>query len=177
MTGYKGNTCACAILGPDDPNMIGDREGTAVRNALKKLMTSIIADYCCDEFISGMHRGGELLGAELALELGKEYGTKFWGILSSEEQWIEWTLAERERLFSLMEKADFEYMVSDRKNDESRLKQLKVIEEEADIFIVYKGGMNRDLNTALVRAVKKGKRIFVFDPDSYEVTSFLELIE
>jgi uncharacterized phage-like protein YoqJ len=123
-----------------------------------------------------MHRGGELLGAELAIELKNEHKIKLWGILSSEEQWVEWTAAEKDRFFSLMEKADYEYRVSDRQTNESRIKQLRIIEEEAGIIIAFRSRENREINAMLARAIKKRKKVYAFDPENAEISSFPELV-
>lgn len=176
MIGYRGNDRACAIVGMDDPNAIKGEAEPAVREALKRLMISIITDCSCSEFISGMHRGGELLGAELAIELKNEHKIKLWGILSSEEQWVEWTAAEKDRFFSLMEKADYEYRVSDRQTNESRIKQLRIIEEEAGIIIAFRSRENREINAMLARAIKKRKKVYAFDPENAEISSFPELV-
>ncbi len=176
MIGYRGNDRTCAVVGRDDSNAIKAGAEPTVREALRKLMISIISDCGCKEFISGMHRGGELLGAELAIELKNEFEIKLWGILSSEEQWVEWTATERERFFSLMEKADYEYRVSDRETDESRKKQLKIIEEEADIIIAFGGRECREINAVLARAIKKRKKVLAFNPENSQISSFPGLV-
>lgn len=175
MFGYGGKGRACAIVGADDPDAIRAGAEPAVREALKKLMISIITDWGCREFISGMHRGGELLGAELAIELRDEFGIKLWGILSSEEQWIDWKAAEQDRFFSLMEKADYEYRVSDRETEESRRKQLRIIEEEAGIIIAFRSRENKEVNSALARAIKKRKKVLAINPENAEVSPLPEL--
>lgn len=178
MSSYEGAARVCAIVGEDDPNLTWNgNDDILLRQMVRELMEEIIDGYGCNEFISGMHRGGEFLGAELAIEIKKERGVKFWGIISSEEQWLSWTTAEKDVFFSRMEQADYEYRVSNRENAGSRSLQLKIIEEEADVFIVFRARDDREINEMLAQAAKKKKKIYIIEPKNAEISPFLELVE
>jgi uncharacterized phage-like protein YoqJ len=98
-----GEDCISSRVRPDN---------VALKDNLRRFIKRLITEMNCRSFLSGMHRGIEQLGAELVLALKERYKLTFWGILASEEQWIQWPDRDRERFFKLMELADFEYRAS-----------------------------------------------------------------
>ena len=179
MTGRKRQepirTCAiiCGLTEhseeviPNEENLI---------NSLRQLMERVITEMNCRTFISGMNKGIEQLGAELVLELKEQYNLTLWGIISSEEQWIEWTGKERDRFFRLMEMADYEFRTSNKKSDKSRASQMKVIEEEADVLIIIHSALSGEISEILISAAKKGKKVYLINRETAEISTFLELI-
>ena len=137
----------CAIIGG-----LTENGGAVMANeenliySLRQFMGRVMTEMNCRTFISGMNKGIEQHGAELVLKLKEQYNLTLWGIISSEEQWIEWTGKERDRFFRLMEMADYEFRTSNKKSDKSRASQLKVIEEEADVLIIIPSAPSDEVN-------------------------------
>jgi uncharacterized phage-like protein YoqJ len=134
----------------------------------------MINQYNVGEFISGMHRGPEMLAAEIVLGLKKRYSIKLWGILDSEEQWIHWSEAEQDHFFDIMEQADYEYRVGNQADENSRRRQLRVIAEESDFLIVVEQAIPDVMLQALTYARRHGKRVLWIEPQNLQVTPFLE---
>ncbi len=145
-------------------------------SSMRQPIKQVVTEMNYRTFISGMNRGIEQLGAELVLEFKEQYNLTLWGIISSEEQWIGWTGKERDRFFRLMEMADYEFRTSNKESEKSRASQLKVIEEEADVLIVITASLSEEIRGILISAVTKGKKVFLINHETAEISSFLKLI-
>ena len=119
-----------------------------------------------------MDRGADQLGAELVLELREELGCTLWGVLSSEEQWIHWAPVDADRLFSIMERADYEYRIANHATERFRLDQLVFIADNSQKLIVAAedGKLSHEARAALVRAAARSEEIALIDPVTLRVT-------
>ena len=132
--------------------------------------SALIRGCGCGEFICGMERGAELLGAELVLASRAETGAVLWGVLSSEEQWTGWSLEDADRLFRVMERADHEYRLADRASPEARSAQLRFIAERSQVLIVTAAAPSDGLRRLLVAAAARGCEVRILDPETLAVT-------
>ena len=159
----------CGIIGD---GTLPFKRGSAGYKAFREALAELILARGCGEFISGMDRGGDRLGAELVLEMREELGCTLWGVLSSEEQWIHWANVDADRLFNITERADYEYRISNHATGDSRLDQLLFIADNSQKLIVAAedGKLSPEARAALVRAVARGEEVALIDPVTLRVT-------
>ncbi len=161
---------------PKSCGIIGDgalpfRRASRQWNALAEALARLVRESGCSEFISGMERGGDQLGAEVVLGLREELGLTLWGVLSSEEQWIHWPNVEADRLFGIMERADYEFRISNHATERSRLDQLLFIADNSQKLIVIAGELSPEARAAVVRAAARGRPVTLIDPVTLRVSS------
>lgn len=140
------------------------------RTEFEAAYSALIRGCGCGEFICGMERGAELLGAELVLKMRAETGAKLWGVLSSEEQWTGWSHADSDRLFRAMERADYEYRLADRASPAAREAQLRFIAGRSQVLIVTAEAPSDSLRALLVSAAARGCEVYILDPVTLSVT-------
>lgn len=158
---------SCGIIGDGAlPFRFGSRQWRLLAEAVARL----VRESGCAEFISGMERGGDQLGAEVVLGLREELGLTLWGVLSSEEQWIHWTNVEADRLFGIMERADYEFRISNHATERSRLDQLLFIADNSQKLIVIAGELSPEARAAVVRAAARGSPVTLIDPVTLRVS-------
>ena len=159
----------CGIIGD---GALPFKRGSREYGALGEALDGLIRASGCEEFISGMERGGDQLGAERVLALREELGLRLWGVLSSEEQWIHWPLVDADRLFSIMERADYEYRIANHATERSRLDQLLFIADNSQKLIVAAedGKLSPEARAAVVRAAARGSEVALIDPVTLRVT-------
>ncbi|MCR5649381.1 MAG: hypothetical protein K6F67_07625 [Oscillospiraceae bacterium] len=161
---------------PKSCGIIGDgalpfRRGSPPWDALADALARLVRESGCEEFISGMERGGDQLGAEVVLGLREELGLKLWGVLSSEEQWIHWPNVDADRLFSLMERSDYEYRIANHAAERSRSDQLLFIADNSQKLIVIAAELSPEARAAVVRAAARGSAVTLIDPVTLRVSS------
>jgi uncharacterized phage-like protein YoqJ len=159
----------CGIIGD---GALPFKRGSAGYKAFREALAELIRASGCGEFISGMDRGADQLGAELVLEMREELGCTLWGVLSSEEQWIHWANVDADRLFNIMERADYEYRIANHATEHSRLDQLLFIADNSQKLIVAAedGKLSPEARAALVRAAARGEEVALIDPVTLRVT-------
>ena len=158
---------SCGIIGD---GALPFKRGSSEWKALAEALADLVRESGCEEFLSGMERGGDQLGAEVVLGLREELGLKLWGVLSSEEQWIHWPNVDADRLFNIMERADYEYRISNHAAERSRLDQLLFIADNSKKLIVVTESLSPEARAAVVRAAARGREVKLIDPVTLRVS-------
>lgn len=158
---------SCGIIGD---GALPFKRGSSQWKALAEALAGLVRESGCEEFLSGMERGGDQLGAEVVLGLREELGLKLWGVLSSEEQWIHWPNVDADRLFGIMERADYEYRISNHATEHSRLDQLLFIADNSKKLIVVTEALSPEARAAVVRAAARGREVSLIDPVTLAVS-------
>ena len=159
---------SCGIIGD---GALPFKRASREWNALSEALAGLVRESGCAEFLSGMERGGDQLGAEVVLGLRAELGLKLWGVLSSEEQWIHWPNVDADRLFGIMERADYEFRISDHASETSRLDQLLFIADNSQKLIVVTQALSPEARAAVVRAAARGRSVTLIDPVTLRISS------
>ena len=146
-----------------------------VGKALEHLLRLMVEEGF-DEFICGMERGLEQLAAETILTLRETMAIRLCGLVDSEEQWLSWSLGERDVLFSIMQRADYEYRVANAGVENLQREKLRYVSVEADRLLLLCSVLSGRY-ALLAREMRlRGKEVFLLDPVSLRTTRYLELL-
>lgn len=136
--------------------------------ALKQMMKNEIVALMKNgvtTWFSGMALGVDMWGAELVLELKKEYrNLQFISVLPCETQAVRWSTVQRERYYNILAQCDEEVFVSRQYTAKCMLLRNKYMVDHAEhLLAVYDGG-DKGGTAYTVRYAKKKSRDIVIIP-------------
>lgn len=146
-----------------------------MEKALERLLRDTVGEGF-DEFICGMERGLEQLAAKNILNLRETMDIRLCGLVDSEEQWLSWSLRERDALFSIMQRADYEYRVANAMVENLQREKLRYVSAEADRLLLLCSVLSGRYALLAGEMRLRGKQVVLFDPVSLHTTRYLELL-
>jgi uncharacterized phage-like protein YoqJ len=180
--GVKMNGSACAIIG-QSPNhfSFGFDEDNINCAELKLTMLNEIVkliDSGTKEFNSGMALGVDILDAEIVLSL-REQGNqiRLICVLPCETQADKWSVNNRDRYFTILEKADDEHYISRHHTETCMKGRNKYLVDHVNILLaVYDDRPWGGVAQTVGYAHKQGKPILIINPESLKVTPYMVVI-
>jgi uncharacterized phage-like protein YoqJ len=131
------------------------------------------------EFLSGMALGVDVWGAEIVLAL-RDQGkvVRLVCVLPCESQADKWSASDRDRYFTILEKADDVLYIS-RHYTETCMRGRKIyIADHANIVLAVYDGERQGGTAQTVRyAHMQGKPILIIDPATFKVTPYMVVIQ
>jgi uncharacterized phage-like protein YoqJ len=136
---------------------------------------STLIDNGITEFQSGMALGVDIWSAEIVLGLrdrGKPVKLKC--VLPCESQADKWSVGDRERYFTILEKADDEHYISWHYTETCMRERNTYLVDHANVVAaVYDGKPQGSTAQIVCYAHKQGKSILIIDPDTCRVTPYM----
>lgn len=132
----------------------------------------MIEAYDVTHFISSADLGVGQYAAEIVLDLKKEYpGITLECVISCEKQAEYWSVAQRERYFTIMEQCDAETLLQYHYTKDCRKKRIEYMVNQSDyILAVWNGRQGGTCNIVSI-ARTMGKPMIIIDPNTLEVCS------
>lgn len=136
-----------------------------IKLKIERAVVSLIENLSVTNFMSGMNIGFELCGAEIVLEKKEKYpGIILEGVLPYEAHSINWTEDQRNKYYSIMEKADREILLQYRYTDDCmRKRDMYMIHHSK--YIIYFQEYIGNINSLIIFAKSIGRSIITIDSD------------
>lgn len=166
---------ACCFAGPWPTSLPfgGDEESPAcmrLKQLLKEQAVHMIEAYGVTHFISSADLGVGQYAAEIVIELKKEYlGITLECVISSEKQAEYWSIAQRERYFTIVEQCDEETLSQHHYTRDCKRKRMEYMVNQSDYILAVWNGGPGGTRSLLSLARSKGNPVVVIDPDTLEV--------
>ncbi len=126
-----------AIIAPADHSFKAF-ESSVEGDALFEKIKDILKGYSEEVLLlSSLGLGAETLAATAALSLKEEYGVSLECVIPFEEQAKDYSEADRDRYFYILEKCDKETLLQTRYTAEAEENLLRYMTEEADEIMTY----------------------------------------
>ncbi len=124
-------------------------------------------------FYSGIALGVDQWGAEIVLDLKRPYpNIRLVAVLPCETQADKWSLAQRERYFNLLARADDVITLRTRYTKECMQERNRYMVDHAEhLLAVYDGGGKGGTAYTVRYAQEKGRQITVIHPDTFGTLS------
>lgn len=147
-----------------------DLSGIELRNKLMDQIIILIEMHSVKHFISGMALGVEQFAAEIILELKKTYpDITLEGVIPYETQAIKWTIAQRDRYFSILERCDKETLLQQHYTSNNRKKLNEYMIKRSDYLVAVCSGKSGETGQTLACARFFKRNIIVINPNTLNV--------
>lgn len=166
---------ACCFAGPQPKSLTfgGDEESPAcmrLKQLLKEQVVHMIEAYGVTHFISSAYLGVGQYAAEIVLDLKKEYpGITLECVISSEKQAEYWSVAQRERYFTIVGQCDTETLLQHHYTKDCKRKRIEYMVNQSDYILAVWNGRRGDTRSFLSLARSQGQPVIVINPDTLEV--------
>lgn len=142
-----------------------------LKNILRIEMERLITEYHVCRFITGMALGIDQICAELVLDLKKKYPKIVLECaIPYEGQAIQWSVEQRERYFSILEKCDEETMLQTRYTKDCMQKRNRyMVDHSTHVLAVWDGSFRSGSGQTVRYAQKMGRTITMIRPDTLEI--------
>lgn len=176
----NGSICAITCHSPNHLSF-GFNEGNP---KCVKLKLTILNEFCklidngVTEFLSGMSLGVEIWGADIVFFLRNQgRPVRLVCVLSCESQADKFSANERERYFTILEKADDKHYISCHYTETCMRDRNKYLIDHANtVLAVYDGKPFGRTAQTVNYAHEQGKSILVIDPETFRVKPYLAVI-
>lgn len=147
-----------------------DPECIALKKVLRNEIEELV-DQGVNYFISGMALGVDMWAAEVVLDLKKAgHNIKLECALPCENQDIKWADISRRRYAAILKKADKVECVGREYTPDCMMKRNRyMIDNSKYVIAVYDGGSSGGTAATVRYATRKGIKLIVINPDTYEV--------
>lgn len=168
---------ACCFAGPRPQSLpFGFNEENIdclrLKQALKEQTVYLIEDLGVTHFISGVDLGIGQYAAEIVLDLKRDYhGITLECAIPCENQAEKWTVAQRERYFSIVEHCDKETLIQRHKTRDCIEKRKKYMVNQSNYVLTVWNRKTCGASDILSIARQMEKPVIVIDPNTFEVHS------
>lgn len=168
---------ACCFTGPRPASLpFGMDENSAACLKLKQIVkeqaVNLIKAFGVTHFISGVDLGVGQYAAEIVLDLKKDYpGITLECVSYCENQAVNWSVAQRERYFSIIAQCDKETLIQHNYTKDCRRKRREYMITQSQYILAVWNGRPGNARNFLSLARKIGRPAIVINPDTLEVSS------
>lgn len=160
------NTC-CFIGGCSQNKLFLFEEQTPyykdIKSKIEKKVVYLIEKLFVTNFISGMDIGFEQCAAETVLGKKEEYSQiTLEGVLPYETHSINWTGAQRNRYYSIMEKSDREVLLQYHYTDDCMRRRNQYMINKSKYIIFFQESTS-NIDNLILYAKSKGRVVIVID--------------
>lgn len=161
------NTC-CFIGGCTENSLSLFEEGTPyfkdIKSKIEKAVVSLIENLFVTNFVSGMNIGFEQCAAETVLEKKEKYpGITLEGVLPYEAHSINWTGAQRNKYYSIMERVDRETLLQHRYTDDCMRKRNLYMVNKSKYIIYFQDENAGNMSNLILFAKSMGRTVITID--------------
>lgn len=162
----------CCFAGPRPQSLpFGEAEGSPGCLQMKQLMRlqaiHMIEDYGVTHFISTFEMGVGQYGAEIVLDLKKQYpDITLECAIAYEMQAEKWTVEQRERYFTTVGQCDMETLLQRHYTRDCRRKRIEYMAAQSHYCIAVWNGRPGEIRSLLSLIHQQGKPAFVIDPNT-----------
>lgn len=177
FTKETGTKIVCCFAGPRPQSLpFGLDENNAsclrLKQVLKEQTVYLIEILGATHFISGVDLGIGQYAAEIVLGLKKDYpGITLECAIPCEKQAENWTVAQRERYFSIVEHCDKETLLQRYYTSDCRKKRKEYMVNQSNYVLAVWNGRAGDTRNIISLARSMEKTIIVINPDTCEAHS------
>lgn len=162
----KLSTC-CFIGGCNRNNLVLFEEKAQyyknIKLGIEKKVVYLIEKLFVTNFISGMDIGFEQCAAEAVLEKKEKYPQiTLEGVLPYETHSINWTAAQRNKYYSIMEKSDREVLLQYHYTDDCMRRRNQYMISKSKYIIFFQDGTS-NIDNLILYARLKGRAVIVID--------------
>ena len=143
-----------------------------LKQLLQEQILYLIKTLGVSHFISGVDLGVGQYGAEIILDLKKDYPQIILECVSyCEKQAQNWSVAQRERYFSIIAQCDREKLLQRSYSKDCRKKRREYMVTQSQYILAVWNGSPGNARNFLTLARKLGRPAIVINPDTLEVSS------
>lgn len=177
LTKEASTKLACCFAGPQPQSLpFGLDEENAdclrLKQVLKEQTVYLIEALGVTHFIGGVDLGVGQYAAEIVLDLKRDYPEIILEcVIPCENQAEKWTVAQRERYFSIVEHCDKETLLQHHYTRDCMKKRKEYMVNQSNYVLAVWNGKPGGTYNILSFARILGKPVIVIDPDTFEVHS------
>ena len=166
---------ACCFAGPRPQSLpLGFDEENAgclqLKQVLKEQAVYLIEALGVAHFISGVDLGVGQFAAEIVLDLKRDYPeVTLECVIPCEDQAANWTIAQRDRYFSIVERCDKETLLQHHYSKDCIRKKKEYMVKQSNYVLVVWNGKSGSSGKLLSIARTLGKIVILIDSNTYEV--------
>ena len=177
LTKEANTKISCCFAGPRHQSLpFGFDEENAdclrLKQLLKEQAVYLIEALGVTHFISGVDLGIGQYAAEIVLALKRDYPEiTLECAIPCENQAVKWTIAQRDRYFSIVKRCDKETLLQ-RQHTENCMKKRReyMVNQSNYVLAVWNGRQDATCNIVSI-ARTMGKPMIIIDPNTFEVRS------
>ena len=166
---------ACCFAGPRPQSLpLGFDEENAgclrLKQVLKEQAVYLIEALGVTHFISGVDLGVGQFAAEIVLDLKRDYPEiTLECVIPCEDQAAKWTIAQRDRYFSIVERCDKETLLQRHYTKDCIKKKKEYMVKQSNYVLAVWNGKPGGAGNILSFARTLGKTVILIDPNTFEV--------
>jgi uncharacterized phage-like protein YoqJ len=147
-----------------------DERCIALKSAMQERIVALIENEGVTHFITGMALGVDTFAAEIVLNLKTKYPHIILeSAIPCETQAVKWSVAARERYYSIAAKCDKETMLQRKYTPDCMEKRNKYMVDNSNYILAVWNGSRGGTGSTVKYAQSKGKLIIIIDPVSLTV--------